>query len=101
LYQRSADLFLGVPYNIASYALLVHLLAASHGYKVGVLTHSFGDLHIYNNHRGVVDRQLCQQRHPLPQLEVVARDSVLDYGFSDLSITGRKPAAKLTAPVAI
>ncbi|MCP2031927.1 thymidylate synthase [Okibacterium sp. HSC-33S16] len=87
LYQRSADLFLGVPFNIASYALLTHLVAAQTGLEVGDFVWTGGDCHIYDNHIDQVTEQLSRDAYALPQLRIAQdRDSIFDYEYDDLVI---------------
>lgn len=109
LYQRSADMFLGVPFNIASYALLTHLLAHVCGLRVGDFVHSFGDAHIYLNHLEQVNEQLSRTPKGRPQLEVQsevapgtsALDHLLAIQYRDLSLVGYRPQKKISAPVAV
>ncbi|MGH9677427.1 MAG: thymidylate synthase, partial [Candidatus Acidiferrum sp.] len=86
LYQRSADLFLGVPFNIASYALLTHLVAHVTGCRVGEFIHTFGDAHIYENHREQVEEQLRRDPLPLPHLDVSAVTSLLDIHIEQIRL---------------
>ena len=104
LYQRSADLFLGVPFNIASYALLTHLVAAQCDLGVGEFVHSFGDLHLYRNHltQDIVYAQLARTPGPLPRLELRRRpDTLFDYRLEDIHIADYVPQAPIRAPIAV
>ena len=102
LYQRSADIFLGVPFNIASYALLTMMLAQVCGYQPGEFVHTFGDAHLYNNHFEQARLQLSREPRPLPRLVIKRKpDSIFDYQFDDFEIQGYDPHPGIKAPVAI
>lgn len=102
LYQRSADMFLGVPFNIASYALLLHMLAHVTGYEPGDFVHSIGDAHIYSNHMEQVETQLARTPKALPQLRIKRKvASIFDFTYDDFEIIGYDPDAGIRAPVAV
>ena len=106
LYQRSADLFLGVPFNIASYALLTHLIAMVCDLRVGDFVHTLGDAHIYSNHFDQVKLQLSREARPLPKLKLdraIERGvkSIFDFTYEDFEIVGYDPHPGIKAPVAI
>ena len=102
LYQRSADMFLGVPFNIASYALLLLMLAHVTGYRPGDFVHSIGDAHIYNNHMEQVKLQLSRERRPLPEMRITREvGNILDFRYEDFELVGYDPHPSIRAPVAV
>lgn len=102
LYQRSADIFLGVPFNIASYALLTHMVAQQCNLGVGDFVWTGGDCHLYSNHLEQVKLQLSRQPHPYPRLEIKRKpDSIFDYRYEDFEIVGYESHPHIKAPVAI
>ncbi|GAB5058053.1 thymidylate synthase [Companilactobacillus alimentarius] len=101
LYQRSGDLFLGVPFNIASYALLTHLIARETGLKVGEFVHTLGDAHIYLNHLDQVKEQLSRTKSVGPQLEIKSDKSIFDIDTKDIIVNNYHPQPAIKAPVAV
>lgn len=101
VYQRSADMFLGVPFNIASYALLTHMFAQQAGLEVGELIWTGGDCHIYNNHFDQVREQLSREPRPYPQLKLRKAASLFDYDFSDIEVVGYDPHPTIKAQVSV
>jgi thymidylate synthase len=108
LYQRSADAFLGVPFNISSYALLMHLVAHVCGLQVGDFVYTLGDYHIYQNHLAQVEELLAREPYPLPRLEIPDEakqlrglEGLLDIGYENLKLVGYQSHGKISAAVAV
>ncbi|WP_066582074.1 thymidylate synthase [Cellulomonas timonensis] len=101
LYQRSADLFLGVPFNIASYALLTHMVAQQAGLEVGDFIWTGGDCHIYDNHVEQVREQLTREPYPYPTLRLRKAPSILEYAYEDIEVVGYQHHPTIKAPIAV
>jgi len=101
LYQLSADLFLGVPFNIASYALLTHMVAQQVGLEVGEFIWTGGDVHIYNNHFEQVEEQLSREPYPYPQLKLRKAPSLFEYEPQDVEILDYQHHPTIKAPIAV
>lgn len=101
LYQRSADAFLGVPFNIASYALLTQMIAQSAGLQFGEFIHTFGDAHIYLNHLEQVELQLSREPKPLPVMSIAPRESIFDHVYEDFTLIGYESWPKIEAPISV
>lgn len=102
LYQRSADIFLGVPFNIASYALLTMMIADVCKFKYGEFIHTLGDAHIYSNHLDQVNEQISRSPKKLPKMKINSNvKSIFDYKYEDFELIGYDPYPLIKAPVAV
>ncbi len=102
LYQRSADIFLGVPFNIASYALLAMMIAQITNLELGDFVHTFGDAHLYSNHIEQTNEQLTRESRALPQVKLnPAITSIFDFTYEDIELVGYEPHPHIKAPVAV
>ncbi|MHC4382830.1 MAG: thymidylate synthase, partial [Planctomycetota bacterium] len=102
LYQRSADVFLGVPFNIASYALLTMMMAQVTALEPGEFIHTFGDVHLYTNHLEQAGLQLSREPRPLPTMHINPRvQSILKFSYDDFELVGYDPQPHIPAPVAV
>ncbi len=101
LYQRSADVFLGVPFNIASYSLLLLMVAKECGLEAGEFVHTMGDAHIYSNHLEAVDRQLARDSYDPPSLKINSDASIFEIDYEDFEVTGYESHPYIKAPIAV
>ena len=101
LYQRSADIFLGVPFNIASYALLTHMIAEVCSLEVGDFVHTFGDVHLYTNHLEQADEQLTRRPLSPPQIKLARKQNIDEYVYEDFELIGYEHHPHIAAPVAV
>ncbi len=101
LYQRSADMFLGVPFNIASYSLLTHMMAQQAGLEVGEFIWTGGDCHIYDNHVAQCELQISREARPYPTLQLNKADSIFDYAYDDIAVVGYDPHPLIRGKVAV
>ncbi len=101
LYQRSADVFLGVPFNIASYALLLAMMAQVTGYEAGEFVHTFGDAHLYLNHIEQAKEQLTREPYPFPVLTMAPKTDLFAFEFEDFKLKGYTAHPRLSAPIAV
>ena len=101
LYQRSADVFLGVPFNIASYALLTMMMAQVTGYQPGEFVHTLGDAHLYLNHLDQAKLQLSREPAPMPTLTIAPKTDLFGFEYEDFQLTGYNPHPSIAAPIAV